>query len=93
MLNEPFMVADMAARAERVKARAEATAPYDPNDPDHMHYRDAFTVTSGTHGGYRNDRAYGLVSNDDKAAVFVEFGARHTPRHATLRNALAAAGD
>lgn len=93
MLNAPWMVADMHARAERVKVRAEATAPYDRNDPDGIHYRDAFEVESGKHGGVHHDRAYGRVTNTDQAALAVEYGNRNTPRHATLRRALEAGRD
>ena len=88
VLKADWMAAEMYERALRVKARAELTAPYDPDDPDGQHYRDAFTASAGL----RDDRAYGRVSNDDKAALFVEFGTKNNPRHRTLGNALDAAG-
>lgn len=88
-----FMVAEMLRRAEAVKARAEVTAPYDPNDPDLIHYRDHFTAEAFV-GESENHtiRAIGRVSNDDMpTAEFVEFGTVHNPRHRTLGNALDAA--
>lgn len=91
VLCAPFMVEEMARRAGKVKDRAELTAPYDPNDPDLVHYRDHFEVSSGirTEG---SRRAYGRVSNTDlPTAVFVEFGSKNNPRHRTLGNALDAA--
>jgi len=103
VLNAPWMEADMRARAERVKALAEAIAPYDPTDRDGEHYRDFFEADSGTHGGIHHDRTYGRVSNTHPAARYIEFGTaesvddkgrKHgaTPRHRTLGKALDAAG-
>jgi hypothetical protein len=46
VLCAPFMVAEMLKRAEKVKARAELTAPYDAEDPDLVHYRDHFEVSA-----------------------------------------------
>lgn len=89
VLKADWMAAEMYERALRVKARAEVTAPFFAEDPDLEHYRDAFSATAGL----REDRAYGRVTNDDKAAVFVEFGTKNNPRHRTLGNALDAAGD
>lgn len=89
LLNSPRMVADMRRRAERVAARASATAARDTG-----RYASSFRVESGAHGGRGNDRAYGRVVNDDEAAPYQEFGtSRQEARH-TLRNALhSAAGD
>jgi hypothetical protein len=92
VLCAPFMVAEMLRRAELVKARAEATAPYDATSTDGTHYRDSFSVSAGVRVE-KTRRAYGRVSNDDAAALFVEFGTEHNPRHRTLGNALDAAGD
>jgi hypothetical protein len=89
VLKAPFMVAEMLKRAERVKARAEAHRPFDPDDPDLVHYRDHFYAEAGL----RTDRAYGRVTNTDMpTALFVEFGTKNNPRHRTLGNALDAAG-
>lgn len=89
LLNSPRMVAEMRRRAEKVAARAAATAPRDTGE-----YAAGFRVESGTHGGINNDRAYGRVVNDVDHARFVEFGTSDTEAHHTLRNALfEAAGD
>ena len=88
MLKSPEMQAAMHALAEKVAARAEAIAPFDPHDPDGEHYKDAFEVSSGVRHGSKTERAYGRVTNTDKAAVFVEFGTKNNPRHRTLGRAL-----
>jgi len=93
MLCSPEMQADMRARAERVAARAQATAPYDADSKDGTHYRDAFSVESGVRGAGRSRRAYGEVSNDDAAAFQIEHGTKKTPKHRTLGKALDAAKD
>jgi hypothetical protein len=88
-LNADFMVAEMLVRGEKVLARAEETAPYFADDPDHVHYRDNFVLTAGKHGGAENDRAYAKVSNHDMpTALFVEFGTSTMERYRTLGNAL-----
>lgn len=87
MLNDPFMVAAMTARAEHGKTFAEATAPYDPTSPG-PHYRDSFVVTAGAHGGPRKNRAYGRLSNEDPDAFWIEVGTHDTPAHHTLARAL-----
>lgn len=92
VLNAGFMVAEMLARGEKVLARAIETAPYYEDDPDHIHYRDNFVLTGGTHGGEGHDRAFAKVSNRDMpTALFVEFGTSTMGRHRTLGNALDAA--
>jgi len=92
MLCSPEMQADMRARAERVAARAQATAPYDADSKDGTHYRDAFSVESGVTAG-KSRRAYGSVTNDDGAAFQIEHGTKKTPKHRTLGKALDAAKD
>ena len=92
MLCSPEMQADMRARAERVAARAQATAPYDADSKDGTHYRDAFSVESGVTAG-KSRRAYGSVTNDDGAAFQIEHGTKKTPKHRTLGRALDAAKD
>lgn len=89
LINSPRMVAEMRRRAEKVAARASATAPRDTGQ-----YSASFRVESGSHGGAGKDRAYGRVENSDPAAFYVEFGtSRQEARH-PLRNALhSAAGD
>jgi hypothetical protein len=92
MLRSGFLQADMHARAERVAAAAIASAPFDPKDPDGVHYKDSFEVESGVRR-IKTARAYGRVRNtDEETAVAVEFGNKNTPEHATLRKALSAAG-
>ena len=95
VLMAPWMVAEMGERIGRSLVRAEATAPFDPDDPDLIHYRDHFHVEAFV--GESSDgtiRAIGRLSNDDMpTAFFVEFGNVNTPRHRTLGNALDAAGD
>lgn len=94
MLRSPEMVAEMVKRMERVKAKAELTAPYDPNSTDGTHYKDSFHVESTDHGGEHHDRAEATCYNDDNAAVFVEFlPVKNGPPHRTLGRALDAAGD
>lgn len=99
VLCAPWMVAHMAARAEKGKAFAEAHAPYDPTSTDGEHYRDRFRVESGVEehaspSGRLSRRAYGRLLNDDPDAIYIEFG-RHVDgrvvgRHRTLGSALEA---
>lgn len=102
VLNGPEMVALMLERAEKVKARAEATAP--DATPFGEGYKYSFSVSAGTHGGRDNDRAYGRVSSSDPYAHIIEFGSaeqidrkgrKHgaTPEHRTLGKALGAANE
>lgn len=93
MLCTPEMQADMKARAERVKARAEAIAPFDPKAKDGTHYRDAFDVESGITDEGKGHRAFGKVTNTDDAALWIEVGTKDTPKHRTLGKALDAAKD
>lgn len=91
MLRSPEMQAAMHRLIEeRVLPAAQAIAPFDPNDPDGMHYRDAFEVSSGVREPTptRSARAYGRLTNTDSAAVFVEFGSKNNPKHRVLGRAL-----
>jgi hypothetical protein len=88
MIRSPGMQAEMRRRAEKVKAVAEATAPAESGE-----YKGSFRVTSGARGGWKEDRAYGRVTNTSEHAFYVEFGTSKTPKHETLRRALRAAGD
>jgi hypothetical protein len=85
VLQSPAMVAEMRKRAERIKERAEATAPDAPPYGEGYKYR--FSVSSGIRKG-KTTRAYGRVTNDDPAARFIEFGTEDTPRHRTLGKAM-----
>lgn len=88
MLRSPRMESEMRRRAGRVRGLASATAARDTGD-----YAAAFRVLSGRHGGWKRDRAFGRVINNDEAAPYNEFGTSRTPARHTLRNALKAAGD
>lgn len=85
------MVEDaLLVRGERVKAQAEATAPYRPGSE--THFRDSFHVESTREGGAHHDRVAVSVYNDDDAALSIETGTSDTPAHHTLTKALDAAG-
>lgn len=86
VLRAEWMVAEMASRAEKVKAAAEAIAPDAP--PIGEGYKQSFHVKSGIRKGKKTSRAYAEVYNDDDAAFFVEFGTKNNPRHRTLGRAL-----
>lgn len=83
MLNAPWMEAAMRERAEKVKARAAATAPVQTG-----RYKASLTVESGTRGGDNNDRAYGRVVADVPYAFMIEFGTSKQPANHTLARAL-----
>lgn len=87
MLVMPGMVAAMAGRANKVAARARATAPVQTGE-----YADSFVVTSGIRPPGRGPaRAYGRVTNTSDHAIHVEFGNEHSRGHRTLGRALSAA--
>lgn len=88
MIRSPEMEREMRRRADKVAARARATAPVDSGE-----YKASFVVTSGRRGGSKKDRAFGRVTNTAPHAIHVETGTSRTPAHHTLRRALAAAGD
>lgn len=85
MLRAAFMQAEMRARAEKVKAQAEVTAPVDDGD-----FAASFVVSSGVQH-HKTARAYGRVTSEDPAALWIELGTSDTPRHRTLGKALGAA--
>lgn len=89
VLRAPWMIAEMAKRAERIKASAEAAAPVDEKGPHPGRYKDSFKIESGIRAGDR-PRAYAEVYNDSPEAVFVEFGTKNNARHRTLGKALEA---
>jgi|SRR5882757_8063872 len=93
MLNAPWMVAEMHARAERVKEAAIGlAAEHVSTDDRYGHYIDDFEVDSGTEGGIHHDRAWARVTNDNEIAAYVEFGTSKMTEQAILRRALDAAG-
>jgi Bacteriophage HK97-gp10, putative tail-component len=89
MIRSPGMEQAMRAHAEKIKTKAEATAPVgDPStDPHAGRYRDSFKVESGRDGGVKKDRAYGRVLNDAPEAFYVEYGSSKVAAHHTLLNA------
>jgi hypothetical protein len=105
MLRADFMVEEMGRRAQAVMDQAVATAPVytgTGRDTHRGRYKDAFSMHTTDHGGWKGDRAAGIVTNDAPEAVFVEFSSKHPtehgirmqPGHHTLLNALySAAGD
>lgn len=86
LANEELLGPALLALAERVKAEAEATAPYDPKST--THFRDAFDASIGNDEGSRGRRVAGVVTNTDDAALSIETGTADTPAHNTLTNAL-----
>lgn len=92
MINEPWMVADMHVRAERVAAVAESTAPVFETGPHPGRYKAGFRVTSGSHGGLNGDRAFGRVTNAEPESFHAEYGTVNNPAHHTLGAALMAGG-
>jgi hypothetical protein len=90
LLRSPMMQAEMVRRAEKVKARAEATAPV--GDKDGGEYAASFKIESGVKHG-KTSRAYARIANTSDHAAAVEFGWKNTPRYRTLGKALDAAKD
>lgn len=85
----------MLRMAERIKSKAESTAPVgDPKEDSHAgRYRDSFKVESGRDGGRNKDRAYGRVLNDSPEAFYVEYGSSKVAAHHTLLNAAHSVGE
>lgn len=95
VLNAPFMVEAMRARAEVGEAAARAATPIGPDRDGH--FIDHFSVEAGAHGGHKGDRAWAEVVNDDDNAAAKEFGhvaknGRHVEGLHTLGRAAAAMG-
>lgn len=76
LLNADWMVGEMLGRAEAGLAVAEATAPVsgEPDDEHRGRYKASFSVDARKHGGIHGDRAEGILSSDDPAALSIEFG-------------------
>jgi len=92
MLTSKMMQAAMLKKAEKVKLRAEATAP--DYKPKGVGYKFEFEVSSGVKTSKKGTRrAYGRVTNNSPHARWVEYGGKNTPRHRTLGRALDAVGD
>jgi hypothetical protein len=93
LLRSEAMEAEMVRRAEKVKARFEATAPVDETGPHPGRLRDSARVESSRAGGLKHDRAVATVVVEAPEAFYAEFGNRNVPRHRTLGRALDAARD
>lgn len=104
MLRSDFMQAEMGRRAQAVMDQAIATAPVytgTGRDPHRGRYKDSFSMHTTDHGGWKGDRAAGVVTNSSEEAVFVEYSSTHPTEdgvrvqqgHHTMLNALQAAGD
>jgi len=78
VLCAPFMVAEMAARAERGKAAAEASSP--DAAPIGVGFKYRWEASAGVRR-IESRRAYGRVSNTDPDAVYIIFGTKDTPSH------------
>jgi hypothetical protein len=89
MLRADFMERAMKARAELIRARAEAMAPVSQSekDPHRGRYKASFKIRSHSRGGATKDRAEAIVYNDAPEAIFVEFGHRGREPYRTLTKA------
>lgn len=89
MLRSDFIKAAMVARANRIKAFAEALAPVgDPTtDPHSGLFKSSFHVHSTNRGGPNHDRAEATVENRAPHAQWVEFGTSRQRGHHTLLHA------
>lgn len=94
MLNEPWMVAEMARRMENAKEYAESIAPVgDPAEDTHSgRYRDSFHVESGDYGGVHDDRAWAELVNDAPEALYVEYGNQGAEPYHTMLKSLVEGG-
>lgn len=99
MLVMPGMLTAMGARAEKVAARARATAPVDEDGKHPGQYRDGIEVRvlvrpkseEPPRAKKKEARACGRVVATAPHSAHVEFGDEKRPAHRTLRNALDAA--
>lgn len=94
MLRSPEMQDAMRQLAEKVKTRAEATAPVgDPaTDPHSGRYKASFTITTGIQHR-KTSRAYAEVSNTSPEALTVEYGDGDDQGYHTMLNALSAVNE
>ena len=97
MLRSDFLKAEMARRGAAVLAQCIATAPVyhgDWVDPHRGRYKDSFSMTTTSAGGWKGDRAAAIIENSAPEARWVEFGTGRQRAHHTMLNALmSAAGD
>jgi hypothetical protein len=94
MLNSEMMLRVVTYYGEKIKDRAEVTAPVgDPRNDEHAgRYKASFHVRAHYHGGATGDRAEAIVYNDSPEAVEVEFGHRGREPYHTLLHAAHEAG-
>lgn len=91
LLTADFIRAEMVRRAEKVLARAKATAP--DYRPFGIGYTDDFELTVGVKRSKKGTkRARATVRNKSEHALWVEMGGKNTPKHRTLGKALSEAG-
>jgi hypothetical protein len=90
MLCAPFMVADMAIRAEKGMALGQLIAPVyhgRGGDPHRGRYRASFVMEAGVRQR-KTRRAYGRVSNLAPEAFYVEYGTRNNEAHHVMLKVL-----
>ena len=85
ILVSPQMQREMKARAEKVKARAEALSPEDTSQ-----YVRSFKVEPFIRKG-KTSRAVAKVINDSPHAAYVEWGTSRTPRFRVMGRAAGSA--
>lgn len=85
ILVSPQMQREMKARAEKVKARAEALSPEDTSQ-----YVRSFKVETFIRKG-KTSRAVAKVINDSPHAAYVEWGTSRTPRFRVMGRAAGSA--
>lgn len=99
VLASDWMLSEMKRRADKVRERAEATAPVGgEGDPHPGLYKDSFDSGSEirlvpNEDGQLRPRAYGVVTNSAPYAIDLEYGSKHNKRYRTLGHALDAAAD
>lgn len=88
VLQSDGMKREMKRRAEKVMARAEATAPVDTGD-----YKKSFRIVTSvrTVPPYKTKRAVATIGNTVPYAIHVEYGTKNQPRRRVLGKALDAA--
>lgn len=81
ILRSEQMKREMKARADQIKAEAEALAPVDSGN-----YVESFRVETEIRKG-ATIRAIAKVINDSPHAAYVEWGTSRTPRHRVMGRA------
>lgn len=81
ILRSEQMKREMKARADQIRAKAEALAPVDSGN-----YVESFRVETEIRKG-STTRAIAKVINDSPHAAYVEWGTSRTPRHRVMGRA------